>query len=184
MTRTALNPIRLVKAAALVLACSLLLLAFGQAARAHAGVRRAPTIASPDVIPYSVTLEQCTTSTVQAERSATFTAQMTATGATQRMGMRIELQQRMRGEPDFHTVMAPGFGVWRPSEPGVKIYKYVKQVTNLAAPAAYRAVVRFRWLGGRGRVLKRAELRTPRCLEPTLSRQVTQTSPTGPAPAA
>jgi len=179
MARTVFNTTRFVKAAALVLAYALLLLAFGQAARAHMGVRRALPIAPADVTPYAVTLEQCTTSTVQAERSATFTAQMTATSATQRMGMRIELQQRMRGEPDFHTVMAPGFGVWHPSEPGVKIYKYVKQVTNLAAPAAYRAVVRFRWLGGRGHVLKRAELHTPRCLEPALSGQVTQT----PAPA-
>jgi hypothetical protein len=179
MTRTVFNPIRFVKAAALVLACALPLLAFGQVARAHVGVRRALTVTPPEVTPYAVTLEQCATSTVQAERSATFTAQMTATGATQRMGMRIELQQRMRGEPDFHTVMAPGFGVWHPSEPGVKIYRYVKQVTNLTAPAAYRAVVRFRWLGGKGHVLKHAELHTPRCLEPALSGQVTQT----PAPA-
>jgi hypothetical protein len=59
----------------------------------------------------------------------------------------------------------------------VKIYKYVKQVTNLAAPAAYRAVVRFRWQGERGHVLKRVELHTPRCLEPTLSTQVTQAPP-------
>ena len=86
------------------------------------------------------------------------------------MAMRIELQQRMRGEADFHTVLAPGLGVWRCSEPGVKIYKYVKQVTNLAAPAAYRALVRFRWLGESGHVLKRAELHTPRCLQPTLAR--------------
>jgi len=89
--------------------------------------------------------------------------------------MRIELEQRLRGETIFHTVIAPGLGVWRDSEAGVKIYKYVKQVTNLTAPAAYRAVVRFRWLGDRGHVLKHAELRTPRCLQPTLSAQVTQT---------
>jgi hypothetical protein len=100
---------------------------------------------------------------------------MTATGTTQRMGMRIELQQRLRGETSFHTVLAPGFGVWRASEPGVKIYKYVKQVTNLTAPAAYRAVVRFRWQGEKGHVLKRAELRTSRCQQPMLTGQVTQT---------
>jgi hypothetical protein len=146
-------------------------------------VRRVIT-APTDPTPYSVTLEQCATSTVEAERSATFTAQMTATNATQRMGMRIELQQRMRGESEFHTISAPGFGVWRASEPGVKIYKYVKQVTNLTAPAAYRAVVRFRWLGDKGHVLKRAELRTPRCLQPTLAGQVTQTPPPAPTPGA
>jgi hypothetical protein len=183
MTRTAFKPTRLIKAAALVLACALLLLAFGQAALAHVGLRKALTIALPEGVP-SVTLEQCAMSTVQAERSATFTAQMTATSATQRMGMRIELQQRTRGESEFHTVMAPGFGVWHPSEQGVKIYKYVKQVTNLSAPAAYRAVVRFRWLGDKGRVLKRAELHTSRCIQPTLSHQVIQAPPASPAPTA
>jgi hypothetical protein len=45
----------------------------------------------------------------------------------------------------------------------VKIYKYVKQITDLSSPAVYRAVVRFRWVGERGRVVKRAELHTARC---------------------
>jgi hypothetical protein len=174
MARTAFKPTRAVKAA-LALACALALLACAQVAFAQVGVRRTLAIPPIDGTGYSVTLEQCATSTVQAERSATFTAQMTATGATQRMGMRIELQQRMRGEAGFHTIIAPGFGVWRSSEPGVKIYKYVKQVTNLGAPAAYRAVVHFRWLGDRGRVLKHAELHTPRCLQPALPAQVKQT---------
>jgi hypothetical protein len=174
MARTAFKPTRAVKTA-LTLACALALLACAQVALAQMGVRRTLTIPPTDGTLYSVTLEQCLTSTVQAERSATFTAQMTATSATQRMGMRIELQQRVRGEEGFHTIIAPGLGLWRSSEPGVKIYKYVKQVTNLTAPAAYRAVVRFRWLGDRGRVLKRAELHTPRCLEPKLLAKVTQT---------
>ncbi len=125
----------------------------------------------------AVGIEQCVTSTVQLERSATFTAQMTATSATQKMAMRLELQQRMRGESEFHTLLAPGFGVWRVSEPGVKIYKYVKQVTNLDSPAAYRVLVRFRWIGETGRLLKHDELHTPRCVEPTLSGQLTQTPP-------
>ncbi len=127
----------------------------------------------------TVGIEQCVTSSVQLERSATFTAQMTATGATQKMAMRLELQQRRRGESEFHTLVVPGFGVWRVSEPGVKIYKYVKQVTNLDSPAAYRVLVHFRWIGEAGRTLKRGELHTPRCVQPTLSGQVTQT-PTAP----
>jgi hypothetical protein len=155
-------------------ACTLALLVCGQVAFAQVGLRRALTTTPPEGTA-SVTLEQCVSSTVQVERSATFTAEMTATTATRRMGMRIELQQRLRGEGEFHTMLAPGFGVWRASEPGVKIYKYVKQVTNLTAPAAYRAVVRFRWLGEKGRMLKRAELHTPRCLQPTLPGEVRQT---------
>ena len=102
---------------------------------------------------------------------------MAATATTQKMAMRIELQQRMHGESEFHTLAAPGFGVWRTSEPGVEIYKYVKQVTNLDAPAAYRVLVHFRWLDERGHVLKRDELHTSRCVQPTLPGQVTQTPP-------
>jgi hypothetical protein len=177
MARTALN-LNPVARTALVVACALTALACAGVAFAHGGARDASMFLNG--IGYSVTLEQCVTSTVQAERSATFTAQMVATSATQKMAMRIELQQRLRDEADFHTVLAPGFGVWRGSEAGVKIYKYVKQVTNLAAPAAYRVVVRFRWMGERGHVLKRAELRTPRCLQPLLPAQVKQ----APAPVA
>jgi hypothetical protein len=169
--------------AALILGCALVLLAYAQVALAHTGVRRTLTPSPADAMLYAVTIEQCATSTVQAERSATFTAQMTATAATQRMGMRIELEQRLHGETEYHTVTAPGLGVWRSSEPGVKIYKYVKQVTNLQAPAVYRAVVHFRWLGEKGHVLKRAELRTARCLQPTLPGQVTQTPPATQTPA-
>jgi hypothetical protein len=177
MARKAFDPTRALRAA-LILGCALALLACAQVAFAHVGARRDLTTAPTDGAADSVTLEQCVTSTVQAERSATFTAQMSATGTTQRMGMRIELQQRLRGETEFHTVLAPGLGTWHSSEPGVKIYKYVKQVTNLEAPAAYRAVVRFRWLGDKGKLLKRAELHTTRCLQPMLSGQVTQTSTT------
>ncbi|HEY2632172.1 MAG TPA: hypothetical protein VGI26_07320 [Solirubrobacteraceae bacterium] len=156
---------------ALLTVCVLVALCCAAAGLAGAAVRRTVTSPTPS---YSATLEQCVTSTVQLERSATFTAQMVATPATEKMAVRFELEQRMRGELDFHTVVAPGLGTWQRSEPGVKIYKYVKQVTNLAAPAAYRAVVRFRWLGEKGRVLKRAELHTQRCAQPTLSAQVRQ----------
>ena len=38
----------------------------------------------------------------------------------------------------LHSVTGPGVGVWRCSAPGVKSYRYLRQVTNLAAPASYR----------------------------------------------
>jgi hypothetical protein len=148
---------------------------------APAGARLSSTVSPPSIPGYSVGLEQCVPSAVQAERSATFTAEMVATSETQRMGIRIELQQRLRGESSFHTLVAPGFGIWRSSEPGVKIYKYVKQVTNLGAPAAYRAIVRFRWLGEKGRPVKHAELHTLRCLQPMLSGQAVESSPPTPS---
>ncbi|HTC58940.1 MAG TPA: hypothetical protein VK691_02365 [Solirubrobacteraceae bacterium] len=160
---------------ALALVGALMLFAWAQAAFADTGLHTSAT--APAAGTASVGIEQCVTSTVQAERSATFTAQMAATATTQKMAMRIELQQRLHGESEFHTLAAPGFGVWRTSEPGVEIYKYVKQITNLDAPAAYRALVRFRWFDERGHVLKRDELHTSRCVQPTLPGQVTQTAP-------
>ncbi|MGN6372046.1 MAG: hypothetical protein ACTHM1_03520 [Solirubrobacteraceae bacterium] len=118
---------------------------------------------------YSATLEQCVTSSVAVQRSVTFTGQMVATPGTQRMSMRIELLERTPGQPGYRQVSAPGLGVWRSSEAGVRIYRYVKQITNLSAPAAYRAVVHFRWVGEKGHLLKRAELRTARCVQPSVS---------------
>jgi hypothetical protein len=111
-------------------------------------------------------LEQCASTGEQADRSATFSGEMTEIPGTARMAMRIEVQERMPGEELFHTVSAPGLGVWRGSEPGVKIYKYLKQVTNLSSPAIYRALVRFHWLDAKGHVIKRAERRTPKCAQP------------------
>jgi hypothetical protein len=152
-------------------ACLLALAAGGLPAAARATTASAPGDSS-------VTLEQCISSSVQAERSATFVSQMVATAATQKMAMKIVLEERARGGAEYHAVPGPGFGVWRPSEPGVKIYKYVKQVTNLAAPAIYRTTVKFRWVADKGRVIKRAELRSSRCFQPPL------TAPVTPAPAA
>jgi hypothetical protein len=47
----------------------------------------------------------------------------------------------------------------------VKVYRYIKQVTNLSAPALYRAAVRFRWLNGRGKLMRATERRTPACVQ-------------------
>jgi hypothetical protein len=204
MARTAFNLKRGAWAALILAGTLALFVGLGASARANtrSGVRdtaaTAPTAArtntlgglrdtvatAPTAAPsYSASVEQCATSTVQAERSVTFTAQMSATVDTQKMGVRFELQQRMRGESEFHAVLAPGLNVWHSSEAGVQIYKYVKQVTNLDAPAVYRAVVHFRWLNDKARVLKRAESRTTRCAQPALSGQVTQTPSAGTPPA-
>lgn len=109
------------------------------------------------------------TSDVQAERSATFSGEITAIPGSAHMAMRIDVQERMPSETLFHTVTAPGLGVWRHSDPGVKSYKYLKQVTNLAAPAVYRATVRFRWLNANGHLIRRAERHTPACIQPAVT---------------
>ncbi len=128
----------------------------------------------------SATLEECLTAEAQEERSATFAGEMNAIAGTAKMEMRIDVLERMPNEIGYHTVTAPGLGVWRSSAPGVKVYRYLKQVTNLAAPAFYRAAVRFRWLGPKGRLLSATELHSRRCEEPAPVSPVSSTPPSAP----
>jgi hypothetical protein len=114
----------------------------------------------------SATLVQCVTAVEQAERSATFAGEITAIPGSTHLQVRIDVLERLPQEALFHTVSAPGLGVWRGSAPGVKVYRYLKQVTNLSAPAFYRGAVHFRWLNAKGRLMKAEELRTSRCEQP------------------
>jgi hypothetical protein len=114
----------------------------------------------------SAMLQQCLTAADQSERSAVFSGEMNAIPGSVRMAMRIDVQEQLAGEALFHTITAAGLGVWRSSDAGVKSYRYIKQVTNLSAPAFYRAVVGFRWLNAKGRLLKSVSDPTPRCVQP------------------
>jgi hypothetical protein len=143
------------------LAATLLVLAPSGALGAQPGVSAAP-IASG----VAATLEACVTSVAQPERSATFSGEMTATASTAKMSMRIDLEERAPEEAEFHPVVESGLGVWRAADPKVKVYKYVRQVSNLSPPAAYRALVRFRWFNAAGHVIRRAERLTTKCLQP------------------
>jgi hypothetical protein len=157
-----------------LLACCALALAFLTQATGQAN-GSSLTAGTPAV---SATLEECVSTGEQANRSSTFSGEMTAIAGSARMAMRIEVQERMPGEELFHTITAPGLGVWRGSEAGVKIYKYVKQVTNLSSPAIYRGLVRFHWLNDSGHVIRRVALHTPRCSEPAAH----TTTPASPSP--
>jgi hypothetical protein len=117
----------------------------------------------------SATLEQCVAASAQSERSAMFAGEMTSLAGSVRMAIRIEIQEEISGEATFHTITAPGLDGWRVSDPGVKAYKFNKQVSNLFAPAVYRATVRFRWLNTKGHLMKSAMRHTPRCRQPAAS---------------
>ncbi len=65
----------------------------------------------------------------------------------------------------------------------MKTYKNLNKVTDLAAPAAYRAAIHFRWVGAKGRTIKTLELRTPRCEQPLTPRMPASGSLTAPPPA-
>ena len=146
----------------LALACSVALapLASAAAGGAGAGSTSSSGTAKP---PASATLEGCVTAAEQAERSATFAGEMSAVPGSAKMEMRIDVLERLPAETEFHLVTAPGLGVWRWAAPGVKTYRYLKEVTNLSAPAFYRGSVRFRWLNAKGKLVKALQMRTPRC---------------------
>jgi hypothetical protein len=125
------------------------------------------------------TLTQCQTAVEQTDRSATFSGQMEAVPATQRMAIRVEVQERLAGETSFRPVVAPGLGVWRGSDTGVKIYKYLRQITNLPAPGDFRAIVSFRWLGSKGRLIHQTARHTQACEQPDERPKLVITQVTG-----
>jgi hypothetical protein len=131
-------------------------------ASSTSGTGTTPPTAKP---PVAATLEGCTTSEEQAERTATFAGEMSMIPGAAKMEMRIDVLERAPSEEEFHVVAAPGLGVWRWAAPGVKTYRYLKEVTNLAAPAYYRGAVRFRWVNAKGKLVKAYEVRTPRCIQ-------------------
>lgn len=136
------------------------------------------TTAPADATGVTATLEQCVASGGQAERSATFTGEMNSVPGATKMSMRIDVEERAPGEAEFHLVNAAGLGVWRAADPKVKVYKYLKQVSNLSSPGSYRGLVRFRWINSKGHVIRRAERMTARCVEPALP--VEPSPPTAP----
>ncbi len=149
-------------------ACALGVLCAGQArgdVAQQAGAVQTPQAGAGTTQGVSATLEQCVTALTQPERSATFSGEMTTMAGAARMQMRIDVEERLPGEVGFHIVKAPGLGIWRSSAAGVKAYKYLKQVTNLSAPAFYRAAVRFRWLNSKGSLITATGRRTPVCAQ-------------------
>jgi hypothetical protein len=158
-------------ALALGLACLVLVpTSTGAATLPASAVRAAAASSSEDLATspgqVAATLEQCLTATDQTQRSATFYGQMETIPGAARMAVQIDVQEHMPGDSEFHTLTAPGLDVWQRSETGVKIYKDVRQVTDLPAPALFRAVVQFRWLDEKGHVLKSTTRRTTICRQP------------------
>lgn len=114
---------------------------------------------------YSATLEQCVGGSSDGARSASFAAEIQAMRHAAKMEMRIDIQERLAGREHFRTVGGAGLGQWRVAAPQVVAYRYVRQVSNLTAPAAYRGAVEFRWLDADGHVLRVAWAFTAPCRE-------------------
>jgi hypothetical protein len=141
-----------VKRAALILAAMVALVA---APAAHAADAR-------------VTLVSCTTGLASADRTVVYEGRMRRISGTRRMQMRFALQWRQPGSKRWLGLKAPGLGSWVSSNRGVNSYTFTKRIENLAAPASYRVVVRFRWLDARGHTIDSDSIVARPCRQPDL----------------
>jgi hypothetical protein len=110
----------------------------------------------------------CTTGGDDASRAAAFTGSMPAAAGTKRMQMRFVLVQRLGAGPKgaYKKVTVPGWGGWERSDPGRQGLVFTKRVEALAGPAAYRAVITFRWFDAKGHVQRTATRTSPACEQP------------------
>jgi len=116
--------------------------------------------------PLKVTLETCQTGFAPTDRYAVFTGSMPRQPKTATMAMRFDLFERTPAAA-FQHVALPKWGIWeRTTKAGVPGFIFTKRVDQLAAPAAYRAVVSFRWYDAKGKVLRSEQRTSPTCKQP------------------
>jgi hypothetical protein len=119
--------------------------------------------------PLAAAVEACAASSLPAQRVASFVGSMPALAGAAVMEMRFDLERRMHGEPRWRRMRGvPGFGAWERSDPGRAGFVFHKRVDSLQVPVSYRAVVGFRWKDARGRLVRRAQRRTPPCVQPDM----------------
>ncbi|MFL5845452.1 MAG: CARDB domain-containing protein [Solirubrobacteraceae bacterium] len=110
-------------------------------------------------------LAACETGADAADRFAVFSGSMPRNGAAS-MAMRFDLFERVPGG-GFEPVALDNWGVWeRTAKKGVPGFIFTKRVEQLAAPAAFRAVVSYRWYDAKGRVTSTAKKTSPTCRQP------------------
>jgi hypothetical protein len=135
------------------------LLAFISLVAAASGQERPPLRAA---------LAACEAGPTAGERFAVFTGSMPAIAGTRRMAMRFDLMERRRGSRRWRRLRTPKWGRWeRSTEPGAAGFIYTKRVERLKQAARYRAVVRFRWMDGTGRVQRERRRVTSSCVQPS-----------------
>jgi hypothetical protein len=115
-----------------------------------------------------VALLSCTNGLDAGQRTAVFEGRMRRVSGTRKMQMRFALQWRQPGAARWTAIKAPGLGTWVSSSAGVKSYTFTKRIENLAAPASYRVVVRFRWLDSDGHRIDSDEIVSKPCRQPDL----------------
>jgi uncharacterized membrane protein YgcG len=80
------------------------------------------------------------------------------------MAISFDLYERSAGG-QFTQVPDPGFGSWQASNPRVTNFTANEDVLDLPAPGSFRAVVHYRWLNARHKVIRIDRRVTPACVE-------------------
>jgi CARDB protein len=112
--------------------------------------------------PASVDLTAC----LPNDRAAEFEAEMGKVEDGVKMKMRYTLQARKPGKKTYRRVAAPGFSSWTTAAAGTSRYVFTRRVEGLIGPARYRAMVRFRWIDARGKVILTARKYSKACRQP------------------
>jgi CARDB len=113
--------------------------------------------------PASVELMTC----APRDRAAEFEARMGKVEDGVKMKMRFTLQARKPGKKKpYRRVAAPGFSSWTTADTGTSRYVFTRRVEGLIGPARYRALVRFRWIDARGKVILTAKRYSKGCWQP------------------
>jgi hypothetical protein len=127
----------------------------------------APAVAGAQTPPLRAKVTACTTGPLPTDRSATFTGSMPIVKGTRRMWMRFDLLVHGGSTPGFVAMKVPGLGVWQKSALGHPSgFVFAQRVQGLVAPGSYKAVVRFRWYGKGGKLLRSTSRETAVCKQP------------------
>lgn len=158
---------------ATILAAAATLAAASSAAVAHTASAPAPAVTSAaGAATARVVMLACTTGLSADARTAVYEGRMSHLPSARRMQMRFTLQRRHGASQPWAAVPGPGLGVWVSSAPGVSRYTFSKRIENLAAPATYRVLVRFRWLDADGHTLAGRHATSKVCDQPDLRPQL------------
>jgi CARDB len=128
-----------------------------------------PAVAGAQTPPLRAKVAACTTGPLATDRTATFTGSMPIVKGARRMWMRFDLLVHSGSTPGFVAMKVPGLGVWQKSALGHPSgFVFTQRVQGLVAPGSYKALVRFRWYGKGGKLLRTTSRETSVCKQPDL----------------
>jgi CARDB len=126
-----------------------------------------PALAGAQQPPLRAKLAACSSGPLATDRTATFTGSMPAIKGARRMWMRFDVVAHSGSAIGYTPLKVPGLGVWQKSVPGRPGgFVFNQRVQGLLAPGVYKAVVRFRWYGKGGRLLRSTSRETTICKQP------------------